>query len=546
MSETTAHQYRIGRVVFPRLFTLSHALIGAAYLAGYVLLDWISFIYPFAHYNITPWNPPPGLSFVLVLLCGQRMMPYLFLAPLLADLITRQLPFPWTLELATTAIIGVGYSLALIFLLRPKTRFNPALPSLRDLFLLLATAAVSAALVAIAFVAALTVAGLLSVEDFFQASLQYWVGDLIGIVVITPFGLMLSTREPLVKASVETGAQFAAILIALLLVFGLSQEQELQLFYIVFLPIVWLAVRSGLKGVTAGILVTQLGLIVGVLMLSKTTVDVMAFQLLMLVLAVTGLVAGAIVTERRRAEFLLRRHQDSFALSARLQSVGELAAAVAHEINQPLMAAGTYSRLVRDALHRERNSDPSIVQIADKVAAQLERASEVMRRLRALVRLDKSDRVLVMAGRIVNEALDLCQEELNCNGISCRTILEDNLPAVMVDVLQIEQVVLNVVRNAIEAMNETAPAGRMITIEAKQVKSGDVELSVRDTGPGFADGQMTAEFLPFATTKAQGIGIGLSLSRTIIEAHGGQLTAGGDARGAVVRFTLPAATKPYD
>jgi two-component system, LuxR family, sensor kinase FixL len=138
-------------MAFPRFFALPPAAVGTAYVACYVLLDWVSFIYPLAPYGITPWNPPTGLSFVLVLLFGQRLIPFLFVAPFLADLMVRQLPFPWTLELAEIAIIGGGYALALLFLLRPKTRFNPTLPALRDLFFLLVTAAVSAALVAMSY-----------------------------------------------------------------------------------------------------------------------------------------------------------------------------------------------------------------------------------------------------------------------------------------------------------------------------------------------------------------------------------------------------------
>jgi two-component system, LuxR family, sensor kinase FixL len=270
---------------------------------------------------------------------------------------------------------------------------------------------------------------------------------------------------------------------------------------------------------------------------------VTAFQLLMLVLATAGLVAGALVTERHRAEFQLRLQQNSLARFARLQSIGELAVAVAHEINQPLMAAGTYSRLVRDELIHKRNDDLSIAEIADKAATQVERASEIVRRLRSLMKLDKSDRTLVTIGRIVSETVDLCQPELSRSGIDFRTILEGNLPLVIVDLLQIEEVLLNLIRNAIEAIYQAGHAGGMITIEAKRVEGGNVELSVRDTGPGFADGQTTAHFPLFATTKPEGIGIGLSLSRRIIEAHGGQLTAENDARGAVVRFTLPVARK---
>jgi signal transduction histidine kinase len=540
MTDSTAHHHRTGGAVFPRLFALPNFVVGAAYLVGYVGLDWISFIYPFASYNITPWNPPTGLSFLLILVFGLRMIPYLFVAPLLADLIVRQQPLPWTIEFATTAIIGCSYSLALLFLLRPKTLFNSARLSPRDLFLLLVAAAVSAAIVAFGYVAILVSFRFLSVEDFFAAGLRYWVGDMIGIAVITPFGLVVLMPDSVPKVSVETIAQFAAIIIAILLVFNLSQEQHLQLFYILFLPIVWLAVRAGLKGVAAGILVAQLGLIIGVRMLSETAVDVTAFQLLMLVLAMTGLIAGALVTERRRAEFQLRLQQDSLDRSARLRSMGELAAAVAHEINQPLMAAGTYSRLVRDALCRSRNSQPSIVEIAEKGVAQVERASEVVRRLRALLRLDKSDRSPVAIRRIVDDALDLCREDLDRCGISCRTDLEYNLPPVIVDFLQIELVVLNLVRNAMEAINEANPAGRVITIEAREIKSGIIELSVRDSGPGFIGGQATVELSPFATTKSTGFGIGLSLSRTIIEAHGGQLKTGSDIQGTVVLFTLPA------
>jgi two-component system sensor kinase FixL len=103
--------------------------------------------------------------------------------------------------------------------------------------------------------------------------------------------------------------------------------------------------------------------------------------------------------------------------------------------------------------------------------------------------------------------------------------------------------VLNLVRNAVEAINEADPTGGVITIEAKQVKSGIIEFSVRDSGPGFLGGQAIVEFSPFATTKATGFGIGLSLSRTIIEAHGGQLSAGSDTQGTVVLFTLPSVTR---
>ena len=103
-------QHRSVAMAFPRVFSLPHYVLALGFLGFYVLLDWISFIQPFAPFGITPWNPPTGLSFILVLLFGQRFIPLLFVAPLLADLLVRQLPLPWSVEIATSLIIGGGYA----------------------------------------------------------------------------------------------------------------------------------------------------------------------------------------------------------------------------------------------------------------------------------------------------------------------------------------------------------------------------------------------------------------------------------------------------
>src|SRR5450755_3965046 len=102
-------EHRSQAIAFQRIFALPGAAVGLGYLAGYVLLDWVSFIHPFTPFGITPWNPGTGLSFALVLLFGRRMIPYLFLAPLLADLVNLQTPLPWGVALLSTALIGVGY-----------------------------------------------------------------------------------------------------------------------------------------------------------------------------------------------------------------------------------------------------------------------------------------------------------------------------------------------------------------------------------------------------------------------------------------------------
>jgi signal transduction histidine kinase len=530
-----------GAMSHPHIFSLPFILVGVIYLICYVALDWVSFIDPFAPFGITPWNPPPGLSFVLVLLFGQRALPLLFVAPILADLMVRHLPFSWSMELLIAALNGGGYTLGLLFLLRPSTRFNPTLASMRDLIALLFVAAASAGVVAVSYIGVLVTFGLLPLHDFVAAALQFWVGDMIGISVVAPAVLIFLTRGRWRRPTPEVAGQILAVFFALALVFAYAEEHHFQLFYVLFLPIIWMAVRGGLPVVTIGIVITQIGLILGLQLTPASEIDIAAFQALMLVLTMTGLVAGALVNEHRCTEVQLRLHQDSLARLARLGSMGELAAAVAHEINQPLTAAGTYARMVADMLRTAPQDDPAIADTAGKAAVQVERAAEVVRRLRALIRLDQTGRAPVSIERIVKETLDLIRPQLERHGIATRVQLASDLPPVLADLLQIEQVMLNLVRNAIEAMDQAGHASGIITIAAARFGPNQVEIEVGDSGPGFS-----AEFAgiyppPLSSTKVEGLGVGLALCRSIVESHGGQLFVGGGIDGGQVRFRLPIA-----
>ena len=532
---------RMRAMAFPRVFDAHKLIVGLVYLAAYAVLDWISFIEPYAHLGITPWNPGTGLSFVLLLLFGLRMIPFLLISPLLADYLNQQFAMPWHIEILASALVGGGYSIALTFLLHPKLRFEPTLDSMRDLVLLMVVAVVSAAFVAIGYVSLTIAAGLLPAADFTAATLRYWVGDVIGITVIAPFALFALTRRRILPMTTETLLQFVAIGIALTLVFGLAEEQQFQLFYVLFLPIVWLAVRTGSEGVSVGILVTQLGLILGIQLFPAGTFDVTAFQALMLVLAVTGLIAGELVTERRRTEGQLRLQQELHSRLARLGSMGELAAAVAHELNQPLMAAGTYARLVNDAMNAAPVDVVTVAETAKKAVAQVERAAEVVRHLRALVRLDRSNRAPCRFERIVEETLELCQPDLDRMHVTGRTAIAPDLPRIMVDLLQVEQVLINLLRNAIEAIGESGSMRGTIVIEAKNFDADFIEVRVVDTGPGFPPQLLESAFLPLSSSKSEGLGIGLPLCRSIVEAHGGKLWLDDGSRGGTVHFTLPIA-----
>ena len=507
-----------------------------------MMLDWLSYVHPFGAFGLTPWNPSTGLGFVMVLLLGQRTLPVFFAAVLISNLTVRGMPVPVWIAVSESLLVGTGYGLALTMLLRPSVRFDPSLSSVRDLFLLLAAVVVSSAAVACTYVSLLVTTGLLHFQDVMTALLRYWVGDMIGVAVVTPFGLLALTRRRLIKLEWESLFQIGSTVALTIWVAAVfARQHQLQLFYLLFLPVTWIAVRSGMEGVSVALMSIQLGLVLALVMVPGRSIDVLDFQARMLILAVTGLVAGVLVSERRAAEARLRMNQDALAQVSRLGSMGELAAAVAHEINQPLSAAGTYTGLVAESLEGETLRDPGTRDLAVKAALQIGRATEVVKRLRTLVRLGRSAVEPTTMATIVDEAVALARADLERQNIALILDIEDDLPPLLADRLQIEQVLLNLIRNAVEAIVDAKADRREIIVQAKRVDPHLVRLTVLDTGPGFPSGFASDIPLPLSTTKPDGLGIGLSLCRSIAEAHGGALSIRNGETGARVSISLPIA-----
>jgi len=523
-----------------RLLSRSHWEIGLVYLAGYVLLDWVSFVHPVAALGITPWNPPPGLSIALILLFGIEFLPWLFVAPFVADALVRLFPLPIWAELMAALIVGLGYGVGAMALTRPQLGFDVTFGSKRDLLWLVAVAAIASALVALSYVWLVVAIGFLEPAQFAQALLRYWIGDMIGIAVVTPFILVLFTRRRIPVPSWELLAPLAILIAALWLVVGI-QAFRFQLFYLLFLPVIWTAVRFGLEGVTIGLAVTQIALMGAIHLSGQSEIDVTAFQALMIVLALTGLAVGILVDEQQRTQHRLRLHQEALARITRVGSMGEFAAALAHEINQPLTAIANYTRLARDAAD-ERSADLSTVAEATaKAAEQVDRVAQVVRRLREFIRLGRSERSIVAVVPIIEQVESLIRAELQQHGITLDVRIARELPPVLADSLQIQQVILNLLRNAIESIVEAGRYDGKIAIKADNPSSGIIEVQIRDNGPGFDPAIVDQGIVPFATTKPHGMGLGLSLSRSIVAANGGTFTVGGDATGAVICFTLEAA-----
>lgn len=245
------------------------------------------------------------------------------------------------------------------------------------------------------------------------------------------------------------------------------------------------------------------------------------------------------VTQRRQAEFQTRLHQSAQSRLARLGALGELTAGIAHEINQPLMASGIYVRLIAEVLAQAPPQIDIARRSAKKAAEQIERASGVVRGLRELIQLGRISAAPASARKIVEQSIELIQPELERANISVHVRIPSDLPSVRADILQIEQVLINLLRNSIDAIASSGMIDGQIRIEVSASSQAFVQFNVRDSGPGFAAERAGHPPQHFSTTKAQGLGFGLPLSSSIVTAHGGELWIGENDNGGSVFFTLP-------
>ncbi|WDG79113.1 PAS domain S-box protein [Pseudomonas chlororaphis] len=249
-------------------------------------------------------------------------------------------------------------------------------------------------------------------------------------------------------------------------------------------------------------------------------------------------------SERELREAQQRHHQDELAHTARLVTLGELASGIAHEINQPLAAVVNYanaSQRYLQALDTQPQAAQKVAQGLERIAEQATHAAEVIKRLRAFLRKGGRRVQALDLAEVARETVRLCAWEAQACQVTIELRLADNLPPVYADRILLEQVLLNLLRNAIEANREVHPQqGSQIVLGAQASSEGGVEVSVSDQGPGVSAEQLAQLFTPFYTSKANGLGLGLSMSRSIVEGFGGDLQAQPQSHGLKMCCHLPA------
>ena len=644
--------------------------LSVGYIAFYLMLDRLSFIEARHGIGITPWSPSAGLALALLIIKGPRWSPAVLAAELLSAATLPEMAIP-SAPIVTAALVVTGGYAGGAAVLR-HLGFEAGLHRTSDVALLIGVTIASSGLAACGYVTTYAAAGVVPWRGFPDAAFHYWIGDAIGIIVLGPPLLTLirhaqysgpADHNRLGLQFCEIAAQAASIVAALSLVFSqVVSHHPFRLFYVLFLPIIWIAMRRGLAATSWAVLGIQVGLIAGLQLQDQSEATLRDFQLLMFTLATTGLMLGAVVSERHRlsralaesesrratilntardgvltidaegqiqstnpaveqlfaqpghrligldiAELIVdapnqihlmsrilssrsadgttweldarrangqvfpielsvgrsesadgeqytlvirdislrrknearaRQHQAELAHVSRISLAGEMAGALAHELSQPLTAIAAYARGCLRVLGGKAPEPEMLYEGVSEVAEQAERAGDVLGRLREFVRGGEPRRAFVEVAPLIHAAVSLARAEATQNEVEIDARLESGLPPVLADHVQIEQVLLNLLRNALEAIATADSQQRLIVVEAHYNSRRAVEISVTDSGPGISTDVANRLFEPFVTTKPEGMGMGLSISRSIVASHGGKLR--------MLRRVGPGATFVFD
>ena len=254
----------------------------------------------------------------------------------------------------------------------------------------------------------------------------------------------------------------------------------------------------------------------------------------------TGIIRD--ISDRKRKEQLDKQHLDELAHVTRLGLMGELASGIAHEINQPLSAIAAYSQVIIRLIQADQPDLQTIRETLKKIAGQALRAGNIIRRMREFITPQTKHLSTVDINQLVLDSAELCSDSRKQKNIKVKFDLEKSLPSLAVDHIQIEQVIINLIKNSIDALS-TLPnhKPRLLTIETYHDKKlSDIEVRIKDNGPGIDDAEKNKLFNPFYTTKTNGMGMGLSICRSIIEAHNGILRFNTKkGKGSTFYFSLP-------
>lgn len=633
-------------------------LIAAAYVSLYVLVDALSYVRPVLRLDITPWNPQTALTLAFLLTRGLPGLPAAALAAFTAQALVHGLPAPWWVLLIACIWIACAYTGLAVVLRRLGLphRIDSSATAARLAFGVMLTSFA----VAVGYVALLTFGGALPRSLAMGAIARYWVGDVNGVLTVVPLLIdadrWRSGWQALRQRIPSAALQLGAVALAMWFIFGLHQTDQVRFFYLLFVPVIWIALKWGVPGAALSTLGIQIGVIVAV-QYDPTAPRLVDLQFLVLTLSLTGLLLGAVVTERadaltrmesseaeqrallstapdavltisslgqirstnpearrlfgfppssegrihvravlpsvelqstqgraaldgrradgsafpaeiawarleapataeylvivrdvtdrRRADLQLRERERALAHAMRFAVAGELASALAHELNQPITALVSYLQASQILAVPLSAQDIRLGSTLAKAAHEARRASEVLRRLRDFYRSGATKGEHVQLEALCRSIVSTFEERLQRNAVVLEVNVPPELPTLHSNVTQLEIVLHNLLANAVDAVCHQPRNWRRIQLSAQRLTS-TVTLRVEDSGPGVAQQAAGKLFEPFVTTKVDGMGLGLAISRSLLRGQGGDLLfePGGNWGGACFIVQLPLSPEP--
>ncbi len=611
-------------------------LAAAIYVSLYVAVDWLCYVRPQLGPGITPWNPQAGITLAFLVVYGSRWFLATAIAASLAAVLVRAAPAAGITVYTTSIWIALVYALLAVVVRR--ARLAVPIESAAAAARFAGASVAGTLLVAIGYVGSYIGVGEIPVGDALRGIARYWLADLNGVLMLTPLllqtGALGRALQHARRAGWEIPAQGAVILATLWVIFTLPVAEQLRFFYLLFVPVIWVALRWSWPGALLAVLAIQVGLIVA----AEADIHTPRFidlQFLMLTLALTALLLGAVVreragvlrrvaareaeqrallamapdavltvdaggaikmanpaavrlfgrdcgeaqrvrltqllpeinlssaagraaldgrredrsefpaevawarldtptsegflvtvrdvTERRRSEEQLRERDAALSRAMRFAMAGELASSLAHELNQPITALVSYLNASEILANRAQAVDDRLQSTLGKAGREAMRASEVLHRLRNFYRGGASKREIVNLRALAGVVVAAFQERLRRAGATLVVSAPAMLPEFEGDAMQLEIVLHNLLANAIDAVTRVDATHRRIELSAAH-SEGVVTLQVDDTGAGIAPQVAGQLFEPFVTSKSDGMGLGLAISRTLIRARGGELS----------------------
>jgi two-component system, LuxR family, sensor kinase FixL len=526
------------------------ALAAGALLIAYVALEWASFIHEYGGLPVTPWNPGLGVAFGMIVLKGAAYGLVLFAGVVIAEILVLRTGLDWPVILAIAAVVAAGYGAA-GRLVRTYLRLDIRLNHVRDVLVLLGAGVAGAAVVAVLLGVLLLTDRDLGADNVARSVIPLFVGDVIGIAVVTPLLLRFMrwkwpSRDAVPALVAEVLIFALATGLALWVIVGSARPNDYKYFSLLFLPVVGIGVRHGIDGACLALAATQLGLIAMLNVYGYDAATFTEFQVVMFVLTATGLLVGAVVSERqhadmaaREAEERLKESQSQASRAARMTLVGGMASALAHEINQPMTAARALARSVQHILGSP-NADLARAETnLEAVVAQIDHAGGVVRRMREFLRRGQPRFSTLDVAVMLNGALALARPEAAAHRTRIDLALAEPLPPIFGDSVQLQQVVLNLLRNAMDAIAETKSVEGRVQVRANLGDDGSaLEIAVVDNGIGVSTAGTLFE--PLSSSKSEGLGLGLSICANIIAAHGGRIWLAASRPGHTeFRLSLP-------